>query len=210
MKSFKLNLEVIIAAVSIFSILIFSIVLIVFHNTKTGTIWEILLSYSYIIAPTGFLWFLSDKYLWHTKFFQLLRKPLNIPPDFRGRWEGKLENADGSKPQKFVIEVKQTLTSLHVYTYTSIGYSVSILAEIASSHNEEKFTICYLWRGQINTSIKDIHQTEEFYGYTMLHLDEHEEPKALKGAYFTNRLSSQTRGGIEMKWQSNLLKRRLE
>jgi hypothetical protein len=101
---------------------------------------EILLEYAYIIAPTSLLWILTDNYLWHTKLFQAMRKPLNIPPDIRGRWEGILENADGSEPQKFVIEVK----------------------------NEDHFTLCYLWHGEINSSIKDLHRREHFYGYTML------------------------------------------
>ncbi|MDQ6758113.1 MAG: hypothetical protein M3004_14420 [Bacteroidota bacterium] len=209
MKSFKLNLDLIITVVGVFSLLVFSAVLIIAHIAKVQTIGEVLLNYGYIIAPTGFLWVLSDKYLWHTKLFQIARKLLNIPPDIRGRWEGKLENADGSEPQKFVIEVKQTLTSLIVHSFSSIGHSNSILSEIASSQNEEKFTLCYLWHGQIDTSIKDTHQTEQFYGYTMLHLNENESPKILKGSYFTNRISSQTRGGIHLVWISHKLKRKL-
>ena len=210
MKAYKLNLEIIIAAVGVFSLIIFSLVLIIFHIAGVETLGGIVLSYGYIIAPTGLLWILSDKYLWHTKLFQIVHKPLNIPPDLRGRWEGTLENADGSEPQKFVIEVKQTLTSLSVHSFSSIGYSISIVPEITSSHNEENFTLCYLWHGQINASIKDIHQIEQFYGYTMLHLHEHESPKILKGLYFTNRISSQTRGGIQLTWVSHKLKRKLE
>ena len=194
MKSYKLNIKVLIAAVGIFSLIIFSLVLIIFHIAKTEKVTDLLLEYGYIIAPTGILWVLADSYLWHTKLFQAMRKTLNIPPDIRGRWE----------------EVKQTLTSMHVHSYSSIGHSESILSEFASSHNEDSFTMCYLWQGQINTSTKDIHQSEQFYGYTMLHLHEHESPKILKGPYFTNRISSQTRGGIELAWVSQKLKRKLE
>lgn len=210
MKSYKLNIKVLIAAVGIFSLIVFSFVLVIFHIAKMQTVADILLEYAYIIAPTSLLWVLSDNYLWHTKLFQSMRRPLNIPPDIKGRWEGTLENADGSDIQKFVIEVRQTLTTLHVHSYSSIGHSESILSEFASTHNEDSFTMCYLWHGKINTSIKDIHQTERFYGYTMLHLHEHESPKILKGSYFTNRLSSQTRGGIQLIWVSKKLKRKLE
>lgn len=209
MKSFKLNIQVIITAVAIFSLLIFSTVLIIFKIVKVDTVTDLLINYGYIIAPTGLLWFISEKYLWHTKLFGAARKLLNIPPDLRGRWEGRLENADGSEPQQFVIEVKQTLTSLSVDSFSSIGKSGSILSEIASSHNEENFTLCYLWQGQLNTSIKDIHQTEQFYGYTILHLDVHESPKVLKGPYFTNRSLLQTRGGIHLTWVSYNLKKKL-
>ena len=85
MKSYKLNIKVLIAAVGIFSLLIFSLVLIIFHIAKMQTVTEILLEYAYIIAPTSLLWVLADNYLWHTKLFQGMRKTLNIPPDIRDR-----------------------------------------------------------------------------------------------------------------------------
>ena len=210
MKPYKLNIKLIVASVGIFSLLIFSLVLVIFNITRMQTVGEILLEYAYIIAPTSILWILTDNYLWHTKLFQAIRSPLNIPPDIRGRWEGTLENADGSEAQKFVIEVKETLTTLIVHTYTSIGNSASILSEIAASEHEDKFTLCYLWQGELNTSMKDIHQREIFHGYTMLHLHENESPKIFKGSYFTNRPASQTRGGIQLEWVSHTLKRKLE
>ena len=70
MKSYKLNIKVLIAAVGIFSLLIFSLVLIIFNIAKMQTVREILLEYAYIIAPTSFLWIFADNYLWHTKLLQ--------------------------------------------------------------------------------------------------------------------------------------------
>jgi hypothetical protein len=209
MKPYKLNIKLVVASVGIFSLLVFSLVLIIFNITKMQTVRDILLEYAYIIAPTSLLWVLTDKYLWYTKLFQAMRKPLNIPPDIRGRWEGILENSDGSEPQKFVIEVKQTLTTMNVISFSTIARSASILSEIAASENEDHFTLCYLWQGEINTSIKDIHHREHFYGYTMLRLHEHESPKILTGSYFTNRKSAQTRGGIELIWVSRTIKQKL-
>ena len=210
MKPYKLNIKMIVAGVGIFSLFIFSMILLLFHITRMQTVGTMLLEYAYIIAPTSLLWIWIDKYLWHTKIFQSMRSPLNIPPDIRGRWEGTLENADGSEAQKFVIEVKQTLTTLIVLTFTSIGHSASILSEIAASEHEDKFTLCYLWQGELKTSMRDVHQREVFHGYTMLHLHEHESPKIFKGFYFTNRPSSQTRGGIELTWMSHSVKRKLD
>ena len=210
MKPFKLNIKMIVAGVGIFSLFIFSMILLLFHITRMQTVGTMLLEYAYIIAPTSLLWIWIDKYLWHTKLFQSMRSPLNIPPDIRGRWEGTLENADGSEAQKFVIEVKQTLTTLVVLTFTSIGHSASILSEIAASTHEDKFTLCYLWQGELTTSMRDIHHREIFHGYTILHLHEHESPKIFKGFYFTNRPSSQTRGGIELTWMSHSVKRKLD
>ena len=144
------------------------------------------------------------------KLFQSIRKTLNIPPDFRGRWEGILENADGSQPQKFVIEIKQTLTSIRVHSFSAIANSKSILTEIASDSHEEHFMIGYLWQGEIGSSQKEMHQGEVFQGYTMLNLDEQETPKSLQGSYFTNRKGMQTRGVIQLKWTSFDLKKKFE
>ncbi|HUS01557.1 MAG TPA: hypothetical protein VMY77_07515 [Chitinophagaceae bacterium] len=209
MKSYRINVKAIIAIVVILSLIIFSLFLISFRVAETESIGEMLLHYGFIIAPITLLWALTENYLWHTRLFQSIRKSLNIPPDLRGRWEGTLENADGSPSQKFVIEVKQSLTTLVVHSFSSIGYSEGLLCEIAASHNEEVFTLCYLWEGGISASIKDIH-SDHFAGYTMLKLNENAAPKTLRGSYFTNRTALQTRGGIELKWISKTLKSKLE
>ena len=209
MKSYRLNIKVIIVAVGIFSLLIFSLVLVLFNIVNVKSVLNLLIDYAYIIAPTSLLWVLVDKYLWHTRLFQSMNKLVNIPPDIRGRWEGTLENETSSETQKFVVEVKQTLTSLYVFSYSNIAHSVSILPEIAISENEDTFTLCYLWEGKMNTSMKEIHHVEHFHGYTILSLNEYENPKVLSGFYFTNRASSQTRGGIQLTWVSADIKRKL-
>jgi hypothetical protein len=209
MKSYKLNIKAIIATVVVLSLIIFSLFLISFQVARTETIGEMLLHYGFIIAPITILWVLIDHYLWHTGLFQSFRKTLNVPPDLRGRWEGTLENSDGTNPQKFAIEVTQTLTSLCVHSYSSIGRSDSILTEIASTLNEDRFILCYFWQGQMNSAIKDISHREHFDGYTMLHLNEHDLPKSLTGSYFTNR-KPQTHGGIQLKWVSRNMTRRIE
>ncbi|MBI5856346.1 MAG: hypothetical protein HZB42_01745 [Sphingobacteriales bacterium] len=210
MKSYKLNIKAIIVIVGTLSLFIFSFALILFKITDFHSLGEMLLHYGFIIAPISVLWVLMDHYLWHTRLFQSARKSLNIPPDLRGRWEGSLENTDGGPTQKFVIEVKQTLTKLRVHSYASVAHSESILTEIASDTHEENFILCYLWQGETHTDIKDMHQGERFQGYTMLNLLEHESPKMLKGSYFTNRKGMQTRGGIRLTWVSDELKRKFE
>lgn len=210
MKSYRLNIGVTISVVGICSLVFISASLFIFKMISTSSAINLLLNYAYIIAPTSMLWVAFDKYLWHTRLFQLIKKTANIPPDIRGRWEGTLENEDGSEIQKFVIEVKQTLTSLSVNSYSSLGKSVSILPEIACSENEENFTLCYLWKGTTNTSIKEILHRENFFGYTMLNLDKTDKPSKLNGGYFANRQSGQSRGGIQLTWVSHKLKLRLE
>lgn len=209
MKSYRLNIEVVIATVGIFSLVVFCLVLYMFNMSGIAEVSHLLLDYGYLIAPASLLWVATNKYLWHTKLFQGIRKTANIPPDLRGRWEGVLQNMDGDT-QKFAIEVKQTLTTLHVVSYSTLGRSVSILPEIASSDSQEMFSLCYLWQGETHTSMRDFHHRVRFNGYTILHLHEHENPKILKGSYFTNHVPNQTRGGIELKWVSKELKRKLE
>ncbi len=210
MKPYKLNLKSVIGIVGLLSLVIFSVVLVLLGEAEFTHIGKTLLHYGYIIAPVSILWVSLDSYLWHTKFFQSVRKSLNIPPDLRGRWEGILENADGSQPQKFVIEVRQTLTSIRVHSFSAIANSKSILTEIASDSHEEHFMMGYLWQGEIGTSMKEMHQGEVFQGYTMLNLDEQESPRTLQGSYFTNRKGLQTRGGIQLKWMTHDLKKRFE
>lgn len=210
MRSYKLNIKTIVAIVGVLSLFIFSAVLYFFGFVDFHNLGETLLHYGYIIAPVSILWVLLDHYLWRTKLFQALRKSVNIPPDFSGRWEGSLENADGSPTQRFVIEVKQTLTTLKVHSYSTIGHSASVLCDIASDTHEENFTLCYLWEGETHTDMKDMHQGERFQGYTMLNLLEHEKPKMLKGSYFTSRKSLQSRGGIQLTWVSPELKKKFD
>ena len=95
-------------------------------------------------------------------------------------------------------------------TYTGIGHSASILCEIAAGEQDDTFTLCYLWQGAIHQSIKDMHQGETFYGYTMLDYDAFDSAKVLKGSYFTNRKGAQTRGGIVLTWVSLRLKHKIE
>ncbi len=210
MRSYKLNIKAIIVIVGTLSLAIFSIALLVFKIADFHGLGEMLMHYGFILAPITVLWVGLDHYLWHTKFMRPFRKSLNIPADMRGRWEGTLENADGSKTQKFVIEVTQTLTHLRVHSYSTIGHSTSILCEIATDSHEEIFTLGYLWEGETHSDIKDMHQGERFQGYTLLTLNEHDLPRTLRGSYFTSRKGAQTRGGIQLTWITNDLKKRFE
>lgn len=210
MKSYKLNINALIVYVGLISLILFSTVLLVFHLAEPKGLGEMLLHYGYIIAPVSILWVLTDHYLWHTKFMQFIGKSLNIPPDIRGRWEGTLENADGSGTQRFAIEVNQTLTKLRVCSYSSKAHSDSVLAEIASSASEDSFTLCYLWQGQLIKAMKDTNPAEIIHGYTMLTLDQKNSTKVLKGYYFTDVRPVQTRGGIELKWVSHSFRKSLD
>ena len=210
MKSYRLNISAIITAVAIFTLFFFCLIFFVFNLASNEKLFLMVRSYGHIIVPTSLLWILTNNYFWHTRLLQAMRKSANIPPDLRGRWEGELQNTETGDTQKFAIEIKQTLTMLRVYSYSSLGRSVSILPEIASAHDEEEFSLCYLWQGETHRPMKHVHHRAKFNGYTILNLHEHEKPRTLKGFYFTNHKPNQTRGVIELTWVSHELKKKLE
>lgn len=210
MKSYKLEIKTIVFVVAILSITIFSFALFTLHMVESEKLGELLLHYGFLIAPITLLWVWLEKSLWHLPILQSTRKTFNIAPDLRGRWEGLLHSSSFQVPQKFVIEITQSLTTLHVHAYSSIGISKSILVEIAADDNEDQFTLCFFWQGETPTNVDDKKFIQRFNGYTMLHLHDFEKPKSLKGTYFTDFQPQQTHGTIELSWVSLELKRRLE
>ena len=210
MKSYKLEIKTIVFVVAVASIVIFSTVLFMLHLVETEKLGELLLHYGFLIAPITLLWVWLEKSLWHIPLLQSMRKSFNIPPDIRGRWEGVINSSSVKEPQKFVIEVSQSLTTLHVHAYSSIGKSKSILVEIAADDNENQFTLCFFWQGETPTNVSGKQIIQRFNGYTLLHLNDFDTPKKFKGTYFTDVQPEQTFGTIELSWVSLDLKHRLE
>ncbi len=210
MKSYKLDIKTIVFVVAVASIIIFSTVLFMLHWVETSKLGELLLHYGFLIAPITLLWVWLEKSLWHIPLLQSMRKIFNIAPDMRGRWEGVINSSLVNEPQKFVIEVTQSLTTLHVHAYSSIGKSKSILVEIATDDNENQFTLCSFWQGETPTNVNGKQIIQRFNGYTLLNLNDFDSPKTFKGTYFTDVQPEQTFGTIELSWVSLDLKHRLE
>ncbi|MDZ4822389.1 MAG: hypothetical protein SH856_02910 [Flavobacteriales bacterium] len=200
MNSHKLEIKTIIFSVAVLSMIIFALVQMIIEPEHVHDIGELLLHYGFLIAPITLLWVAIDKVLWHTVVFKAFRNMLSLPPDLRGRWEGKLFSSLDTQPQSFVIEIKQSLTSLHVYSYSSYGHSRSILVDIATDNAEDHFVLCFLWQGEVPTKLDNKTLIQKFHGYTLLTLNEHTKPKTMKGTYFTDHLPDQTHGTIELTW----------
>jgi SMODS-associating 2TM, beta-strand rich effector domain len=209
MKPYRLEIKTIIFLVAVMSIFIFSGVQIALHTEQSKEIGELLLHYGFLIAPITALWVLVDKSLWHSKIMQKVHHALHTPPDIRGRWEGELVSSKNPAPQLFVLEVRQSMTHVTAHTYTSLGHSKSILADITTDEQSEHFTLCFLWQGEVPTLVDGVMLHKKFNGYTMLTLHADENPKTLKGTYFTDFVPEQTRGTIELKWVSLNLKKAL-
>lgn len=200
MNAFKLEIKTIIFTVGVLSMFLFALVQVALDPDKMAGIGELLLHYGFLIAPITLLWILVDKVLWHTPVIKVFRHALNIPPDLRGRWEGKLYSSLDPSPQEFAIEIKQSLTSLYVYAYSSYGHSRSILVDIATDKAADHFVLCFLWQGEVPTKVEGKSLIQQFNGYTLLTLNERTKPKSLAGTYFTDHLPDQTHGRIELKW----------
>lgn len=202
MKSYNIKIKSIIVTTSLVSIVVFSAFIWLIYPAEIERLGEILLHYGFIILPATFLWVIIENYFWHLGWFQkLFRTALNIPPDMRGRWEGKLIRDEDQEAHSFVIEVHQTLTKLQVYTFADGGKSrsESYFANITSDEMEKKFTLCYLWYANASAIPNKNIPMGSFYGFSMLELNEEEDSKELTGTYFTDRLP-QTKGIIEIKW----------
>jgi hypothetical protein len=209
MKPYRLEIKTIIFLVAVLSIFIFSGVQVALHTELSKEIGELLLHYGFLIAPITALWVLVDKSLWHSSVMQKIHHVLHTPPDIRGRWEGELVSSKNPVPQKFVLEVRQSLTHVTAYTFTSVGHSKSILADITTDEQGEHFTLCFLWQGEVPLLVDGVMLHKKFNGYTMLTLHKEEKPKKLIGTYFTDFVPEQTRGTIELTWVSLDLKKAL-
>ena len=209
MKPYRLKVKILITISGIISILVFATVLLIWHKAEAANLGEILIHYGLIILPISFLWWMLEKFCWHWKWIQKIRGALNIPPDFRGRWEGTLDRDGEEQPHRFVIEIRQSLSKIWVYTYSSRSSSQSYIAEIATDDSEVDFTLCYLWQGDGAEIAHRSIPKSIFKGYSLLQLYENENPKRLSGTYFTNR-EPQTKGKIELNWVSLPLKNKFQ
>jgi len=208
MKEYKLNLSLFFSSIAIFAIIIVGMVLCFTGKFTTVEILRLLLNYSFITIPLSLIWLYFQKIGWRIKFWKWLAPFLHFPPDIRGRWEGTLDRKEEGNPHKFVIEIKQTMTEIKVYTYSEKGQSESIIDNISCDKMGDDFYLCYLWEGETaNFLPKQKSESGRFKGYTILKLIDNCDEKKLIGEYFTNRRPIQTMGCIDVKWQGlNLLK----
>ena len=209
MKPYRLKVKTLLTISGIISLLVFASVLHIWEHEDTKKLCKILLHTGLLILPISFLWWLLEKFGWHWSLIQKNRSSLNIPPDFRGRWEGTILREGESDPYKFVVEIRQTLSKVWVNTYSHRSTSQSSIAEIATDDSEGNFMLCFLWQGDDAEIPQRNIPKGIFHGYSLLQLYENETPKKLSGPYFTDR-EPQTKGKIELNWISFELKTKYE
>ena len=207
MKEFKLNLTFFLSAIALFSITVIGIVLIISNKYNWVDLINLLWNYGFVTIPLSLIWLYFEKVGWRSKFWAWFGKIMHFPPDIRGRWEGTIDRVGENNPHSFVIEIKQTMTKIQVYTYSSRGKSESIIDAVASDKMEDDFTLCYLWEGETGLLPDQSIDSGKFKGYTMLNYIKNTDEKKLKGTYFTDRKPKQTMGNIEVFWKQKDLKK---
>lgn len=200
MKEYKLSFTFFLSAIAIFSIAVIGVVLLISQKYQFQDFLSLLWNYGFVTIPLSIVWVYFEKVGWRSRYWNWLNKPLHFPPDLRGRWEGTIDRIGEESPHGFIIEIKQTMTKIQVYTYSSRGQSESIIDSIASDKMEDDFTLCFLWEGQTGNLPSQQIESGRFKGYTMLKLIENGQSRKLKGEYFTNRRPYQTMGIIEVTW----------
>lgn len=206
MKEYRLNIPLFIAIVGVISAIISTCFFLATTEMKHEEASKIIMNYSVITIPLAGIWLFFERYGWRTRLFSLLRNPLNIPPNIRGRWEGKLKRNGEYKISEFVIEIKQTMTKIQVYTYSKEGKSESLVDDILTDKMKDDFRLCYLWEGTGGKLLGIDSKGGRFKGYTILRLISNGKEKKLVGEYFTDRNPKQTKGTIEVLWTSKKLK----
>lgn len=207
MKEYKLNIPLFITIIGIISAIISVTILLMMNTINLKDVGQLALNYSFITVPLALIWFLFEQYGWKSKTFKFLMKFLNIPPNISGRWEGTINRIDENNPHGFVIEIKQTMTKLQVYTYSKNGKSESIIDDIVTDKMKDNFQLTYLWEGNAGKLTGLDYKGGKFKGYTILELIENGKERKLKGEYFTDRAPKQTKGEIVVNWVGEKLKK---
>lgn len=160
-----------------------------------------------IIAIIVGIFGLLDRYLW--KYMPL--KWLYWVPNMSGRYEGVIRYTNPitscSDEKRCVVEVSQTGSKLKVNCF----FQHQVMDEPSTSKSLVESIIkegddCYsLVFTYLNQGIRIHGQGQPHYGTNILKFINNGEGKFLKGYYYTNR-APQTKGVMEVKYQSNKLK----
>lgn len=143
----------------------------------------------------GFLWWLFDNYLWKNKHINKILKffPNFYCPVIAGRWVGTLTR-DGVE-HNFVLEIKQTYTSISCEGYSKHSYSKSLCSELLYDEQNSRYSFVFLWQGKTKVNPDGTQNpSNKFNGTSILKISENCD--ILQGAYFTNRAPQQTKGDI--------------
>lgn len=152
---------------------------------------------------------LLDKHLWKTKIMNLPALEEYWTPVLEGRWKGTLIR-DGA-PHNFVLEIRQTFTSISCVTYSKHSSSSAYAAEILYDERLKAYKLIYYWQAKTTSAQVNTGDTNIFNGFTVLDIIiEAGDTKKLSGSYFTDRQPNQTKGLINLTFEQKTLKNAFE
>lgn len=116
---------------------------------------------------------LYEKYIWRVN-------PFENTPKLSPRYIGKLKSTYDNKVRPATLEIKQTLTSIHVTMITQESKSKSLSTSIDNILGETQLTYCYL-----NTPKNEFRSRSDIhYGTAILSIN---NPNKIEGQYYTDR-----------------------
>lgn len=150
-------------------------------------------------------WWVFDNFFWKNKWINnklKLFKNLYCPV-IGGRWKGTLTR-DGQE-HDFVIEIKQTYTTISCVTYSLHSYSKSLCAELLYDQQNNFYSFVYLWEGKTSKKTDGNDESSNYFnGTTILKIND--DCKTMFGNYFTDRSPNQTKGTISLICRQDQLK----
>lgn len=127
-----------------------------------------------------------EKFLWKLN-------PFEKTPRLSKHYVGILKSSYDNIERKAVLEIRQTLTSVHINLTSDESKSNSLAASIDEILGEMQLTYCYL-----NIPKSEFrHRSEIHYGTAMLSIS---TPASLEGQYYTDR---NTTGDMSFKADNN-------
>ena len=160
---------------------------------------------SVMMLVLAFILSLLERTLWKTRIMSVPFLENYWTPVLAGRWEGKFTR-DGEK-HDFVIEIKQSFTTVSCVTYSNHSSSAAYAAEILYNDHHKNYQLIYYWQGKTATTQKGTGDSNTFDGFTVLDIIIQEgKVIKLKGEYFTNRQPNQTKGTLEVTGRQEKLK----
>lgn len=189
-----------------FALYVFGIALLILNLILKGidvlNFNTVSLAISVITIVISFLWHMFERTWWKKPIFQKFLPDDLKTPVIEGRWEGHLTREGQMHP--FVIEIKQTYTSVSCSTYSRHSYSNCICAEILYDPNYKSYQLIYYWNGKTENTGTTNTTSATFYGFTVLKINTAYDE--LSGNYFTDRQPEQTLGKLYFNARQETLK----
>ena len=160
---------------------------------------------SFILLTLGLGLYLLETVIWKTPIMNLPIWENYWTPVLEGRWEGILVREGVEHP--FIIEIKQSFTSISCITYSKHSSSSAYATEILYDEQLKNYQLIYYWHGKTTNVSNVLGDSDSFEGFTILKLViESHKVASLTGEYFTNRQPKQTKGTIDLKTRQKELK----